>query len=789
MTYQALAMVAMHTSDIPGLRSLIDELEGDRDGIVVNESLALALLDVCRKLMPRQGSILVKRIVELHSGAPGVRVLTTACGVLISKECFTEACDFYESRMEPRRFAPSAMLATSLLKAAAQAGRVSLAHRLSDHVGALRAAACQPSDSNSELSRHATMMKAYAREGDLKGAAAILRRLRETQAAPLTPLIYNCYLDACVLCGDTQAALAHFQEMKQLGCFDVVSYNTALKAYLAQGRNTEARRLVKEMGEHGFKPNVVTFHELLNSVVKNRDRESIWSLVAEMKAAGMNPTAVTCSILLKSLTPDTPVEDVKRVNALVNDIEEPADDILFTALIEACVRVKQLSLLSDVLRRYRENGNFMSRLTPTYGSVIKAYGHAGDVASVRQLWAQLSEQGVQPTPIMLGCMVEALVANGHADEAWDLVQEQLKDADLCKNINTVVYSTVLKGFAAQRRIDRVFLAYQEMRSRDILCNTITYNTMLDACAKCCAMNRAPGLLEDMKHGAVEPDIITYSTLVKGYCISGDIERAFQILEEMKGNVNFPPDEIVYNSILDGCAKQHRTDDAFRVLEDMKVSGIAPSNYTLSILVKLFGHARRLNHAFRMVEELSTQHGFQPNIQVYTCLAQACILNRRLERALALHDDVVAKKGCMLDEKFYQVFVSGCLQLHQPLKAIEVVRAAFRLPGHSLAVPARASHKPPGVGASFLADLAARLRSGGQEEQDALAKLEEDLLTLRGVRLGDMRQTGCSNRRRGGQGRRGGGGVGNGGCAEGSRGNRSMDQPRHSMRAVSGGNHP
>merc|ERR1719230_1719573 len=101
---------------------------------------------------------------------------------------------------------------------------------------------------------------------------------------------------------------------------------------------------------------------------------------------------------------------------------------------------------------------------------------------------------------------------------------------------------------------------------------------------------------------------------------------------MKRDGKFAPDEIMYNSILDGCAKQHRVEEALRVLDEMKSTGVVPSNYTLSILVKLLGHARRLTQAFRLVEELSTQHGFRPNVQVYTCMVQACVLNRRLEKA-------------------------------------------------------------------------------------------------------------------------------------------------------------
>merc|ERR1719502_1710401 len=102
-----------------------------------------------------------------------------------------------------------------------------------------------------------------------------------------------------------------------------------------------------------------------------------------------------------------------------------------------------------------------------------------------------------------------------------------------------------------------------------------------------------------------------------------------------------PDEVMYNSLLDGCAKQQRLQEALQLLDGMKEAGVVPSNYTLSILVKLLGRSRRLSTAFSMVESLCKEHGFRPNIHVYTCLMQACLNGRQLRKALDLHDQAVS----------------------------------------------------------------------------------------------------------------------------------------------------
>merc|ERR1719326_2463852 len=247
--------------------------------------------------------------------------------------------------------------------------------------------------------------------------------------------------------------------------------------------------------------------------------------------------------------------------------------------------------------------------------MIKAYGQARDVERIWELWMEMCGREVKPTAITLGCMIDALVMNQCVEDAWDLVQKTYKDEEQRLSVNTVIYSTILKGFAMSRQPEKLMQVYAEMKEREIACNTISYNTMLDACAKCGAMDRVPQLLEDMKEARprVEPDVITYSTIVKGYCMSGDVDKAFQVLQEMKRDGKHAPDEILYNSLLDGCAKQHRLEDALNLLDDMQDTGVVPSNYTLSIMVKLLGRSRRLNQAFTMVETICKENGFRPNI--------------------------------------------------------------------------------------------------------------------------------------------------------------------------------
>merc|ERR1719440_2647987 len=303
----------------------------------------------------------------------------------------------------------------------------------------------------------------------------------------MNSMIYNCLLDACVQCRDTSGAQEHFQQMKELGFVDVVSYNTMLKSYLAAGKVDDASKLLEEMTARGLAANKVTYNELLNAKVQSKDRRGMWKLIEQMKAAGTTPNSVTCSILLKSLTRNSHSADVTRTMDLIEQMEEPMDEVLFSSVIEACIRIGQLDLLSKKMRKYASQGGLVALTAPTYGSMIKSYGQARDVERIWELWME-----------MRGGMIDALVMNNCVEDAWDLVNKVYKDEEQRASVNTVIYSTILKGFALSKQPEKLMQVYTEMREREVPCNTISYNTMLDACAKCGAMHRVPDLLEDMK---------------------------------------------------------------------------------------------------------------------------------------------------------------------------------------------------------------------------------------------------------------------------------------------------
>merc|ERR1719310_2097251 len=162
---------------------------------------------------------------------------------------------------------------------------------------------------------------------------------------------------------------------------------------------------------------------------------------------------------------------------------------------------------------------------------------------------------------------------------------------------------------------------------------VTFNTLIDACARSGELNRIPSLLKDIEAQGLKMGLVTYSAILKGYCHKNLLEEAFELFHSMTKTTELAPDEIMYNTLLDGCARQGLYDRGMKVFQKMNESGVRPSNYTLSVLVKLANRGKKLDKAFQICDELSSKYNFRLNVHVFDNLIQACINHRDLPRAI------------------------------------------------------------------------------------------------------------------------------------------------------------
>merc|ERR1719506_183696 len=362
------------TSDPMRVEALFDEVI--EKGIKVTSDFVGPMLAFCSQTSNVQMAEKLYTYMK-HEQLP---VLSAFIRFYSDSDQYEKACDVYEHDLlrlhgpagddspNRRSLHLDARMERSLMNAALKCNRGNLAKTML-------------SSSPSDIAKHITMIRNCAAEHNLPGAVSVFEAL-ERSGVDLNSVIYNTVLDACVECRDLKAAEAWMQRMKKAEMTDVVSFNTLIKAHLQVGNFDKARCLMEEMRKEGLQPNRVTFNELINAMVTKggeERRKLMWDVIDEMKAADVKPNQVTISILLKSLSWYSGEPEISKTMDLINTMDDPMDEVLLSSVVEACVRIGKPDLLESQLKHLQGSSPIAINGSHTYGSLIKAYGHAKDI--------------------------------------------------------------------------------------------------------------------------------------------------------------------------------------------------------------------------------------------------------------------------------------------------------------------------------------------------------------------------------------------------------------------------
>lgn len=583
---------------------------------------------------------------------------------------YSQACDLYEQILADG-MEPDSMMYGCLMKFSAECGRTDLTRQLNSKV------------SGFNIHHHMALIRAAGHDKDVDMAFTILEKLIESGEHPDT-LVYNAILDVCSSAGDMKRARRLIADMRQDGMVDHVSYNTLLKGYSLCGDSRGAKEVIAEMEKAGFAPNGISYNCLINCAASSGDFHAAWETIETMERKGVAIDHYTVSTMMKALKrAPTSRDAVNRVMALLDrhGIDVCSEEVLLNTALEACLKHFELKCLEHLVARIEARWATTKFAAHTYATLIRSYSLLKRVNRCRDLWKEMMEvRGLEPNNVALGCMLDALVCNGSVLEGVGLFRKWQEHVEP----STIIYSTLIKGFANMKDNKRADELWQEFRKSGLPVNTMVYNAIIDAHARVGAIDETTSLFESMEAAGCKPDDITLSMMAKGYCVTGELDKAMAVFRTLPTQTNANT-VVVYNTILDGCVRHNRADLADVLLENMDVWHIHPSNFTLGIIVKLWGNRNQLDKALAAVEKFPKKYGFTPNGPVLTCLMFACLRNNALNHAFDAFKKLRAG-GYPTDAKVFNALINNCTRAGNSEKAVALVEEAYGFAGGTRVIP-------------------------------------------------------------------------------------------------------
>jgi pentatricopeptide repeat protein len=291
--------------------------------------------------------------------------------------------------------------------------------------------------------------------------------------------------------------------------------------------------------------------------------------------------------------------DYLHMLKLIKEMQERGmtiDGIVYSTTLATCVSADQVDIACALLDTMEEAVGVSDVIT--YNALIKGCAKNGKVDECFELYSRMRERGVTPSAITFGILLDACINDTQCERAAEVFESMRKEG--CP-MNTVLCTTLIKGFAREGRVDEVMRVYRQM-------------------------------VADQNS---QPDLITFSVLMKSNCDAGRMEDAMDLLETMleKG---LRPDEGIFNSLFSGCAKRSNVPLAQQLYKDMLACCIWPSSLTFSILVRLYLDCKQFSCAIALLRCDPPKYNVDIEPRLYAQLLQACIRARQGKLALEVY---------------------------------------------------------------------------------------------------------------------------------------------------------
>ncbi|MED6212944.1 hypothetical protein PIB30_088339 [Stylosanthes scabra] len=201
---------------------------------------------------------------------------------------------------------------------------------------------------------------------------------------------------------------------------------------------------------------------------------------------------------------------------------------------------------------YQEMDDIVNQLlaVPLIGRGSNTYINYVYMETIRSLFKQMVNDGVDPDIFSLNAMVKGYVLSLHVNDALRIFH-QMGVVYNCQP-NAFTYDYLIHGLCAQSRTKNAEELCHEMKTKDFIPSGKSYNSLVNALALGGEIEEAVSYLWEMTEKQRSVDFITYRTVLDEICRRGRVQEAMSLLRKFQ-----------YKDLLDG----HAYRKLLYVLED------------------------------------------------------------------------------------------------------------------------------------------------------------------------------------------------------------------------------
>ncbi|TFJ84003.1 hypothetical protein NSK_005098 [Nannochloropsis salina CCMP1776] len=350
--------------------------------------------------------------------------------------------------------------------------------------------------------------------------------------------------------------------------------NNEINFWSKQRNFDQVLALAQKVETEGLRPNIYTFHALLNAAIACRRGEAetlaVWQKMTQEH--GLQPTVVTYNILLKRFfgrgTPAAQRQALAVLNEMRQGGVEP-DVLTFNELINICVEGGDMKAASGLMQAMVHRG--MAPDTRTYTTLIKGHGLKGNLMDAFETVKTMRARALPLSTYSCNVLADACIRCGQPSRALALFREFEAEADEAggkagRTLDLKSFNIMIKAYRGLGHVEGARTALHALTRRGFTADTVTYNTLVDLHCKAQDLGGARSLIEKMKGNAVPVTHQTIHPLVQEEIIARGVswEEALDLAEALLGAHGLKENDVTICTVMEAMLSLERPRDAIQV---------------------------------------------------------------------------------------------------------------------------------------------------------------------------------------------------------------------------------
>ncbi|XP_009106029.1 pentatricopeptide repeat-containing protein At1g73710 [Brassica rapa] len=315
---------------------------------------------------------------------PGCKTFSSLIASYVRLGLLSEAVDVYEE-MRKAGVKPNEVVYGSLINGFAESGMVEEAIQYFKTM--------EEDGVKSNQIVLTSLIKAYSKVGCLEEARRVYDRMKKDTEGGPDVAASNSMLSLCAELGMVSEAETIFNDLREKGTCDVITFATMMYLYKGMGMLDEAIEVAEEMRESGLLNDCVSFNQVMACYAADGQLRECCELFREMlverKLSLDWGTFKTVFTLLKK--GGVPREAVEQLQAAYNEGKPLATSAITATLFSAMgLYAYAMDSCKEITRDEIPLEHY------AYNAVIYAYGASGEVDMALKTYMRMQEKGLKP---------------------------------------------------------------------------------------------------------------------------------------------------------------------------------------------------------------------------------------------------------------------------------------------------------------------------------------------------------------------------------------------------------